>query len=51
MPFNFCSGRANLSFQLAVDVCKDEPRDLHKGDDEGALGQSSQMVADGSQHS
>lgn len=33
-----------------MDVRQDEPRDLHKCDDEGALGQSSQMVADGSQH-
>lgn len=33
-----------------MDVRQDEPRDLHKSDDEGALGQSSQVVADGSQH-
>lgn len=41
---------SNLSLELAVDVRQDEPRDLHQGDDEGALGQSSQMVAEGSQH-
>lgn len=33
-----------------MDVGEDEPRDLHEGDDEGALGQGSQVVADGSQH-
>lgn len=38
---------AHLSFELGVDVCEDESRDLNKRDDEGAFGQSTQMVADG----
>lgn len=41
---------AHLPFELAVDVCQDETRDLHKCDDEGAFGQSPQVVADGTCH-
>lgn len=33
-----------------MDVREDETRDLNKRDDEGAFGQSTQMVADGSCH-
>lgn len=42
--------RAHLSFELAVDVHQDETRDLYKRDDEGAFGQSTQMVTDGPRH-
>lgn len=41
---------AHLSFELAVDVCQDESRDLNKCDDEGAFGHSPQMVADAASH-
>ena len=33
-----------------MDVCQDETRNLNQRDDEGAFGQSAQMVADGTYH-
>lgn len=38
---------AHLSFELGVHVCEDESRNLHQRDNEGAFGQSTQMVANG----